>query len=67
MLADTTTVDTSQKEPTAVASPVYPYRPARNRQHDLIHTRLAVRFDWEKHHLLGTATLELSTIFLSTK
>ena len=63
MLADTTTVDTTQNVPTAVAPPVYPYHPARPRQHDLIHTRLAVRFDWEKHHLLGTATLELRPYF----
>jgi aminopeptidase N len=64
VLADTTTtVVPDSSEQVAVVPPVYPYRPARNRQHDLIHTRLEVRFDWEKHHLLGTATLELRPYF----
>ncbi|MGB3851748.1 MAG: M1 family metallopeptidase, partial [Tunicatimonas sp.] len=63
ILADTTTVDSLQNEPVATAPPVYPYRASRQRQHDLLHTRLEVRFDWEKHHLLGTATLELRSYF----
>ena len=63
VLADTTTVSSDSSEQMADVPPAYPYHPARARLHDLIHTRLAVRFDWEKHHLLGTATLELRPYF----
>ena len=61
--ADTTSAAPDSVAPIAPPPPVYPYRAARTRQHDLLHTRLAVRFDWEKHHLLGTATLELRPYF----
>ncbi len=40
-----------------------PYRAENTKLHDLIHTRLEVRFDWEKQHLLGKATLELRPYF----
>lgn len=61
--ADTSFVvpDTLVQEP--VVAPTYPYQAARTRQHDLLHTRLAVRFDWDKHYLLGIATLELRPYF----
>ena len=39
------------------------YREAETRLHDLIHTRLAVRFDWAKQYLHGKATLELKPHF----
>lgn len=39
------------------------YRGSRTKLHDLIHTRLDVRFDWENQHLLGTARLELAPHF----
>ena len=39
------------------------YRPSRTREHDLLHTRLDVRFDWEKQYLYGVATLELKPYF----
>ena len=63
MAADTATVEPDSITPIAPASPAYPYRAARTRQHDLLHTRLEVSFDWQKHHLLGKATLELRPYF----
>ena len=63
VVADSVAVEPDSVGPTKPASPTYPYRAARTRAHDLIHTRLEVRFDWEKHQLLGTATLELRPYF----
>jgi len=40
-----------------------PYQPERTRRHDLLHTRLDVRFDWARQYLLGTATLTLKPYF----
>ena len=40
-----------------------PYRAEYTKLHDLVHTRLEVRFDLEKQHLLGTALLELKPYF----
>ena len=42
---------------------VYPYHPGKKRTHDLLHTRLDVRFDWKKRHLLGKATLVMRPYF----
>lgn len=39
------------------------YRATPTRLHNLVHTRLDVRFDWQKQHLLGTALLELRPHF----
>lgn len=39
------------------------YQPAETQRHDLIHTRLRVRFDWQKQYLLGEATLTLKPYF----
>ena len=39
------------------------YQPAATRVHDLLHTRLRVRFDWAKQHVLGEATLTLKPYF----
>ncbi len=39
------------------------YRPSRTLSHDLIHTKLEVSFDWDKHYLHGVATLELRPYF----
>ena len=62
--ADTATVEIDSVAPVAPPPPpTYPYRATRTREHDLLHTRLNVRLDWEKHHLLGTATLELRPYF----
>lgn len=39
------------------------YRATRTRHHNLVHTRLEVRFDWEKQYLHGNARLELAPHF----
>ena len=39
------------------------YRQSETRLFDLVHTKLQVAFDWQKQHLLGTATLELRPWF----
>jgi aminopeptidase N len=43
-----------------------PYNESRKRVHDLLHTKLDVKFDYEKKHLLGRATLTLKPYFYST-
>jgi len=40
-----------------------PYHPSEKQLHDLIHTRLRVRFDWQKQYLIGEATLTLKPYF----
>lgn len=45
----------------------YPYRPAAERTHDLLHTALAVSFDWNKQYLFGEASLTLHPYFYPTK
>ncbi|MCU0355389.1 MAG: M1 family metallopeptidase, partial [Cytophagales bacterium] len=49
--------------PPAPPPPPLPYQPERTRRHDLLHTKLDVRFDWAAQHLLGTATLTLKPYF----
>lgn len=43
-----------------------PYRASKTRFHDLLHTNLDVRFDWNQQHLLGKATLDLTPYFYAT-
>jgi aminopeptidase N len=40
-----------------------PYRPARQRNWDLLHTTLDLSFDWEKQNVIGSATLKLTPLF----
>lgn len=44
----------------------YPYQGSATREHDLIHTRLEVSFDWEKSYLYGKANLTLKPWFHAT-
>lgn len=53
----------AQKAPPAWAPSDAPYKPAETHFHDLIHTKLAISFDWEKQHVLGEATLTLKPWF----
>ncbi|MFT2007346.1 M1 family aminopeptidase [Pontibacter sp. 13R65] len=39
------------------------FNPSRTRHHDLLHTKLRLRFDWEKQHVLGLAELTLKPYF----
>jgi len=41
----------------------YGFNPSRTREHDLLHTTLRVRFDWEKQYLHGLAELTLKPYF----
>ncbi len=43
-----------------------PYRAANRKVNDLVDTKLEVRFDWDKQHLLGKATLQLEPYFYPT-
>ena len=40
-----------------------PYRGENTKYHDLVHTKLEVKFNWERQHLLGKALLELKPYF----
>ena len=42
------------------------YRSSYTLKNDLIHTKLDVRFDWEKQHVLGKATLTFKPYFYPT-
>jgi len=42
------------------------YNPSNTRTHDLLHTKLAVKFNWEKSYLYGQAELTLTPYFYST-
>jgi len=39
------------------------YRPAAERQYDLLHTKLELSFDWETESVIGEATLTATPIF----
>ncbi len=39
------------------------YHPSHKRENDLLHTRLELRFDWEKEQVLGKASLRLKPYF----
>lgn len=42
------------------------YRASQTRPYDLLHTSLALRFNWEKEQVIGKATLTLSPFFYET-
>jgi aminopeptidase N len=42
------------------------YNPSEPKVNDLLHTRLDIRFDWQKHHLLGVATMDFKPYFYPT-
>lgn len=42
------------------------YRPTYTRTHDLLHTKLDLRFDWAKEMVIGKATLKLSPLFAAS-
>lgn len=60
---DSVLVDSSATEAKVIDEPGLPYRSSEPREHDLLHTRLEIQFDWENHHLLGKATLQLKPYF----
>jgi aminopeptidase N len=42
------------------------YQPTFKKENDLLHTKLEVKFDWAKQHILGKATLTLKPYFYPT-
>ena len=42
------------------------YNPSYTRTNDLLHTKLDLRFDWQKEQVLGKATLRLKPLFYPT-
>ena len=56
------TIQTEEEEIEKVEN----YQATNTRVHDLIHTKLDVKFDWEKQYLIGTAQLTLSPYFYAT-
>ena len=39
------------------------YNASFHRKHDLLHTKLDLKFDWQKEQVLGKATLKLKPLF----
>ena len=58
-------IETEMMEPEAVEIPNERpvYRAAYNRTHDLLDTKLDLRFDWDQEMVIGKATLKLKPIF----
>jgi len=42
------------------------FNPSHTREHDLLHTALNLKFDWENEQVIGQATLKLTPYFYST-
>jgi len=66
-LLDTVVVTAEAIDPEA--TPTYelpPYNASATREHDLLHTKIEVSFDWKKQHVLGNATLSLKPFFYPT-
>ncbi len=49
-----------------VANELPDYNPSAKRENDLIHTKLDLRFDWQKEQVMGKATLTLKPYFHPT-
>jgi len=52
--------------PQEVVAELPPYSASHTRNNDLLHTRLELRFDWEKEQVLGKAWLKVSPYFYTT-
>ncbi len=53
-------------EETQAKYPSKPYRGSADRHFDLLHTKLDLKFNWEKQRVLGKATLDLTPYYYST-
>ncbi|MEM6722510.1 MAG: M1 family aminopeptidase [Bacteroidota bacterium] len=63
---DTLSIVAASITPGSTAEPEYelePYADSYTRAHDLLHTSLDVRFDWDKQYVYGKATLTLKPYF----
>ena len=54
-------------EVSVTASSINDYRASETKSFDLIHTRLDVRFDWQKHYMYGEATISMKPHFYPSK
>ena len=50
----------------AYSDPSLAYKATPKRVNDLLHTKLDIRFDWEKQYVLGQATLQFKPYFYPT-
>lgn len=60
-LADDSEAADTADDPGSYALPLY--NASHKRDNDLLHTKLEVRFDWEKEEVLGKTTLQLKPYF----
>ena len=58
-------VDVKPDDPTQLDT-LAPYNPSHTFEHDLIHTKIAISFDWAKKRANGKATLTLRPWFYAT-
>lgn len=65
-VAESTAVE-ALPEVTVTASSINDYRASETKSFDLIHTRLDVRFDWQKHYMYGEATISMKPHFYPSK
>ncbi len=57
-------MEMEETEPEDFALPTY--RAAATRTHDLLHTTLRVKFDWETEQVMGVANLRMAPLFYAT-
>lgn len=57
------TVESPQEQSTEITTEGNTYQPSATRYHDLLHTRLELRFNYEKKEVYGIATLQLKPYF----
>lgn len=60
---DTLVISAPKKESKIVGYELARYNPSAKRVNDLVHTKLDIRFNWEKEQVIGKATLTLTPIF----
>ncbi|MFN5347815.1 MAG: M1 family aminopeptidase [Bacteroidota bacterium] len=57
------TIITNELDEVTVTVPASDYRASVTKSFDLIHTKLDVSFDWDKHYLMGEATITMKPHF----
>ena len=61
---DTMVISAPRPEPQAeVNMELDPYNPSATREHDLLHTKLDLRFNWEQEQVIGVAEVKLKAMF----
>lgn len=60
---DTLVITAPKKDNEIVGFNLKKYNPSAKRVNDLIHTKLDIKFDWEKEQVLGKAELTLTPVF----